>query len=137
MQAHIVDLGTRKLQIYLPLSRTKMLAKAQKSDDDDLPYWAFFWPSAVGLAMLLASEPLLAGRSIIELGAGSAVAGLAAASAGGKVLLTDYLQEAIDLCAYNAAKNNLRVDVMRADWKNTAIWPHGTDVIIASEVHSH
>lgn len=130
-----MDLGARKLQIYLPLRRTKMLANAQ-NEEVDLPYWAFFWPPAVGLGMLLASEPLLAGRTVVELGAGSAVAGLAAALAGAHVLLTDYLAEALDLCAHNAAKNGLesQVKVLQANWKDIAVWPPGADVIIGSEV---
>lgn len=133
MQRHLVDLGAHKLHIYLPLSRTKMLANAQRKEED-LPYWAFFWPPAVGLGALLAAEPLLAGRTVVELGAGSAVVGLAAAISGAKVTVTDYLADSVALCAYNARKNNLQVGLLQADWKDLDIWPPGADVIVGSEV---
>jgi predicted nicotinamide N-methyase len=71
---------------------------------------------------------------VLELGAGSAVAGLAAAMAGAKVLLTDYINESIELCRYNAAKNNLTASYLQADWKKLDAWPHGADVVIGSEV---
>lgn len=133
MQRHVVDVGAHALQIYLPLLRTKMLATAQKKDED-LPYWAFFWPPAVGLATLLAAEPLLAGRTVIELGAGSAVVGLAAARAGARVTLTDYMADSVALCEYNAKKNDLQVNLLQADWQDLDIWPRGAEVVVASEV---
>jgi hypothetical protein len=60
MQLHLVELGPqRTLRIYLPTARAQMLQRAQKRDED-LPYWAFFWPPSVGMGMLLSGEPLLA-----------------------------------------------------------------------------
>ena len=51
--------------------------------EDRDPYWARPWPSAVALAAaLLERPPLVAGRSVADLGSGLGLAGIAAALAG-------------------------------------------------------
>ncbi|NJN52264.1 MAG: methyltransferase, partial [Gammaproteobacteria bacterium] len=46
-------------------------------------YWAFCWGSGLGLSQLLLAEPeRVQGRTVLDLGAGSGVAGIAAMRAG-------------------------------------------------------
>jgi predicted nicotinamide N-methyase len=51
------------------------------------PYWAFAWPGGQALARHILDNPgLVAGRRILDLGSGSAIAGIAAMKAGAKSL---------------------------------------------------
>ncbi len=60
------------------------------------------WRGALLLADLtLASERLLRGRTVVELGAGTGLAGIAAARSAAVVLLTD-LPSALSLCRVSA-----------------------------------
>lgn len=69
------------------------------------PYWSRPWPSAVSLATQLLLRPsLVAGRRVVEIGAGLGVAGLSAALAGAaSVTLTDR-EELSLLCAALSAQ---------------------------------
>src|SRR5688500_15703494 len=50
--------------------------------DTPPPFWSFAWPGGVALARHLLDHPgLVAGRSVMDLGAGSGIAGIAAARA--------------------------------------------------------
>lgn len=68
------------------------------------PYWARPWPAGLALAAALASmEGLVAGRAVLDLGAGAGVAGLAAAAAGAaSVRLTDRDPWALECAAASA-----------------------------------
>ena len=58
---------------------------------DRLPYGVALWPAAIALAHEVAARPLHAfrGRSVLELGAGTGLPGIVAASSGGRVVQTD------------------------------------------------
>lgn len=70
------------------------------------PYWSRPWPSAVALATQLLLRPdLVAGRRVVEIGAGLGVAGLSASLAGAaSVTLTDR-EELSLLCAALTAQS--------------------------------
>lgn len=70
------------------------------------PYWSRPWPSAVALATQLLLRPaLVAGRRVVEVGAGLGVAGLSASLAGAaSVTLTDR-EELSLLCAALTAQS--------------------------------
>lgn len=51
------------------------------------PYWAFAWPGGQALARHILDNPaLVAGRRVLDLGSGSAIAGIAAMKAGAAAL---------------------------------------------------
>ena len=92
--------------------------------DERLPYWAELWPSSVELARSCLGISNLAGRRVLELGCGLGLAGIAAASRGARVLLTDYEPDALRFARYNASKNlswdviEERVEVRLLDWRS-------------------
>ena len=50
---------------------------------EDPPYWSFCWASGLALARFLAEQPhWVAGKRVLDFGAGSGVAGIAAMKAG-------------------------------------------------------
>src|SRR6476620_5935305 len=57
---------------------------------DRLPYGVALWPAAIALAHeMVARADTLKGKRILELGAGTGLAGIVAASLGGRVVQTD------------------------------------------------
>ncbi len=73
--------------------------------DERLPYWAEVWPASIELARYCLEESSLQGKSVIELGCGLGLAGVAAARAGAHVLFTDYEADALQFARHNALKN--------------------------------
>lgn len=101
------------------------------ADGDAPPYWAFCWGAGQALARYVLDHPdEVAGREVVDLGAGSGVAGIAAALAGaGSVLCVDIDPVARDAVAANAAANAVAPRVASA-----AELPDRWDVLIASDV---
>jgi predicted nicotinamide N-methyase len=110
----------------------------------DAPYWAFAWAGGQALARyLLDNRAVVAGRRVLDIGAGSGVAAIAAAQAGAAAVTagdTDpFAAAAITL---NAALNHVTVEVTADDllgrpnsgWPNPG-WPNpGWDVVMAGDV---
>ncbi len=74
-------------------------------------YWCFYWASGQVLAQYLLTHPeRVAGKSIIDFGAGSGVVGIAAMLAGAReVLAVDLDPAALAACAVNAAINGVQL----------------------------
>jgi predicted nicotinamide N-methyase len=76
---------------------------------EDPPYWAFCWASGLALARFLAEQPQwVEGKRVLDFGAGSGVAGIAAAKAGAlEVVACDLDPLAIEACRANAELNGV------------------------------
>ena len=83
--------------------------------DEFLPYWAELWPSGVALAHVVAGLDL-AGKRVLELGAGLGLPSLAAALRGGDVLSIDWAEDAVALLRDNAARNGIALRAERVRW---------------------
>ena len=75
------------------------------------PYWAFCWASGLALAQYLAEHPQwVKGKRVLDFGAGSGVAAIAAAKAGAlQVLVCDLDPLALAACRANAELNNVQL----------------------------
>jgi predicted nicotinamide N-methyase len=75
------------------------------------PYWSFCWASGLALARYLAERPQwVEGKRVLDFGAGSGVAGIAAAKAGAlEVVACDLDPLAIAACRANAELNNVQL----------------------------
>ncbi|MVF10727.1 methyltransferase [Ketobacter sp. MCCC 1A13808] len=75
------------------------------------PYWAYCWGGGQALARwLLDNKRVLAGRRVVDFGAGSGVAGIAAALAGAaEVVAVDIDRDALQVCAANARLNSVQI----------------------------
>lgn len=103
--------------------------------DERIPYWCELWPSSMGLSEYLIKNPqLVKNKSVLEIGCGLGLPGIVASALGGKVMLTDYIQQAIDYAAYNWKLNfKSNADTKILDWRK----PEGFDdfdVLLASDV---
>jgi predicted nicotinamide N-methyase len=73
---------------------------------------------------------------VLELGCGLGLVGIAAALAGGRVLATDWSEQALEATRDNAARNGVHIDTARVDWAEPepvtaqAPWP----VVLGSDV---
>jgi predicted nicotinamide N-methyase len=78
---------------------------------DEPPYWSFCWASGLALARFLAEQPdWVAGKRVLDFGAGSGVAGIAAKQAGAlEVVACDLDLLAIAACRANAALNQVEL----------------------------
>ena len=85
--------------------------------DEQMPYWAEIWPSAITLSSFIAEELVLNGLRVIEIGSGGGMASTVAASKGASVLTTDYSMEALRFVRYNALKNGVTLDIEKLDWR--------------------
>jgi predicted nicotinamide N-methyase len=81
------------------------------------PFWAFAWPGGQALARyLLDHRELAAGRDVLDFGAGSGLAAIAAAKAGARqVLAADIDPFAAAAILVNAALNGVEVAVTTED----------------------
>lgn len=75
------------------------------------PYWSFCWASGLAMARYLAEQPhWVKGKRVLDFGAGSGVAAIAAAKAGAlEVVACDLDPLAIDACRANAALNGVEL----------------------------
>jgi len=99
---------------------------------DAPPYWAFCWGAGQALARYLLDHPNeVAGRRVVDFGAGSGVAGIAAALAGARsVTCVDIDPAARRAATVNARANDLAAGTLGADGALPAAW----DVLLASDV---
>jgi predicted nicotinamide N-methyase len=109
-----------------------------------LPYGVSLWPSAVALAHEIATRAEdFRGRGVLELGAGTGLPGIVAASLGGRVVQTDRDELALSLCERNGGRNGVGgIEYRLADWTdwNDAgryEWVVGADVLYGEALHPH
>lgn len=129
---HRIDCGVFSLEIAAVRDQTALLAVADRFDV--FPFGLLLWESAIALARRLACDDRLGGRRLLEMGAGTGLAGIAAARRGADVRQTDHLDAAIALCRHNAALNGLaEIDAVVADWND---WHDDGryDIIIGADV---
>lgn len=107
-----------------------------------LPYGIVLWPAAIALAHEIASRPMK-GLRVLELGAGTGLPGIVAASFGADVTQTDRHAVGLHVCKQNAERNGLtRIQHRAADWTD---WHDaerydlilGSDILYADDFHPH
>lgn len=100
-----------------------------------LPYGVTLWPAAIALAHEVASRAAaLAGSRVLELGAGTGLPGIVAATFGARVVQTDRDALAMSACERNGARNGVRgVERRVAEW---ASWDDAGsyDLILGSDI---
>lgn len=109
-----------------------------------IPYGAALWPAAIALAHELAERGrTLSGRRVLELGAGTGLPGIVAASFGAVVTQTDRQELALSICRGNGERNGIRsIELRPGDWtawEDAAVYDHivGADILYAAAMHPH
>jgi predicted nicotinamide N-methyase len=127
-----VRAGGRAWDIAAVRDQDRLLAAA--GDWTPFPYGVLLWESAVVLGDVLAEAGLVRGGQVLELGAGTGLAGLVAAGEGARVVQTDHSFEALALCRRNVVANGVtgleqRVGDWHA-WSDDAAY----DVVIGADI---
>src|SRR4051812_19889104 len=110
-----------------------------RGDQLRLPYGIALWPAAIALAHELAARALH-GVRLLELGAGTGLPGIVAATLGARVLQTDRNASALVVCRRNADRNGVVLEQRAADWTawhetDTYDFIVGADILYADSVH--
>jgi hypothetical protein len=115
---------------------TRVLGKTADSDRTGLQLWA---ASIVMSRWLVDLEPQLAGRGLIELGAGCGLCGIVAAKVcqASPVIITDLAAITMDNLDHNIKLNNLsppHVHTLTLDWRMRETWPQPQPVVIGADL---
>ena len=127
--------GCKEISLYLfnpevlegPLSHDEAQAVVAEP-----AYWSFCWASGQALGQYILEHPeLVAGKNVLDFGAGSAIVAIAAIKAGAKrAIACDIDPDALDAALANAALNNVEIGV--SDNLDEAL--SDIDVVVAADV---
>ncbi|MBV8953408.1 MAG: methyltransferase domain-containing protein [Solirubrobacterales bacterium] len=127
-------LGGRRFRIWRPTHPLEVQDPYAERGDAG-PIWSQAWTSGVVLAGLLARCPLH-GVRVLELGCGLGLVAIAAARAGGRVMVSDRSGLALAFTALNADENRVAVETVQCDWQSPhALEVHGPwDLVLGSDI---
>lgn len=106
----------------------------------DDPYGVVLWPAAQVVANAVAAIDI-AGKSVLELGAGTGLVSIVAAACGASVLATDYREEPLELLCASAARTaehigvELQIETAVIDIKDSNPLPNATLVVAADVLY--
>src|SRR5437588_7204077 len=123
-----VYIDDRTFVLYRPKDSDRLLdhpaVHAAFAADEYLPYWADLWPAARMLAKAVVREPWaehaarLGPLTALEIGCGLGPPGVAALSAGLRVVFSDYDATALRFAADNAEANGFfDYQTLQLDWR--------------------
>jgi predicted nicotinamide N-methyase len=127
-----IVINGRKFQVLLP----KDLARFINTRDvlHEFPLWAKIWPASWVLAGYLAEMPVASAKKIIEIGAGTGLVSIVAASFGHDITLTESNPDALQFARANALVNGCpQLPIRQLDWNRPQLKGR-VDYIVASEV---
>jgi predicted nicotinamide N-methyase len=127
----VPGLETIRLHLAQPSSGLRHLAGR---DGGEAPYWAYLWAGGLALARYVLEHPaVVAGRRILDLGAGSGLVGIAAAKAGAKsVLAAETDVNGCAALALNADLNGVSLSILARDITAEAVPP--IDLILVGDL---
>ncbi|MDX8477064.1 50S ribosomal protein L11 methyltransferase [Mesorhizobium sp. VK24D] len=122
-----------------PGSGLRRLLEPDDGTDDEAtepqpPYWAYAWAGGAVLARYILDNPLtVAGRRVLDLGAGCGLVGIAAAKAGAsEVIAAEIDRNGIVALGLNAAANGVAIAIIGEDI--TTGPPPSVDLVLAGDV---
>lgn len=128
-----IAIGGRTWRVTAVADQDALLERA--GELEHFPFGFLLWEAAVGLARGLAAHPeRVAGKRVLELGAGVGLPGLVAQSLGATVWQTDHQAGALTLARHNALQNGLASPAQfLADWR---LWSDTRryDVILGADI---
>ena len=107
-------------------------AEETRQIEDYPAYWAFCWASGQAMAAYILEHPQsVAGKTVLDFGAGSGVVAIAAALAGAaRVIACDIDPDALLACAENAALNGVELEYSDDFFQ----FPDTVDLLLAADV---
>ncbi|WP_181167619.1 MULTISPECIES: methyltransferase [unclassified Mesorhizobium] len=107
---------------------------AEDAPEPQPPYWAYAWAGGTVLARYVLDYPMtVAGRRVLDLGAGSGIVGIAAAKAGAReVIAAEIDRNGVAALGLNAKDNGVTISVICKDI--TTGPPPAVDLVLAGDV---
>ncbi|MGY2993488.1 class I SAM-dependent methyltransferase [Mesorhizobium sp. URHB0026] len=134
--ASVPALPEIRLYTSHPSSGLRRLVEDDDADSQEPqpPYWAYAWAGGAVLARYVLDHPeIVAGRRVLDLGAGSGIVGIAAAKAGaGAVMAAEVDRNGVAALALNAAANGVTITIMGNDI--TTGPPPAVHLVLAGDV---
>ncbi|MGX5830289.1 class I SAM-dependent methyltransferase [Mesorhizobium sp. 43Arga] len=102
--------------------------------DPQPPYWAYAWAGGAALARHILNHPkTVAGRRVLDLGAGSGIVGIAAAKAGAsEVTAAEIDRNGVAAIGLNAEANRVKITIVDRDVAMGP--PPAVDLVLAGDV---
>lgn len=115
-----------------PKSGLWRLAEADEAFGN--PYWAYHWGGGLALARYVLDQPdAVAGKRVLDVGAGSGIVGIAAMKAGAvSVLAADVDPYAVVAIGLNAEANGVAIETVPGDL--TMSKPPKVDVVLVGDL---
>jgi len=122
------------ISLYTAHARSRLSRLADPDDPDPpAPYWAYQWAGGLALAHHFTAHPeTVAGKRLLDLGAGSGLVGIVAAKAGAMVSAAELDPTGRAAIGLNATANAVAVKLVDVDITGPA--PAGFDLIAAGDV---
>ncbi|QDT31608.1 class I SAM-dependent methyltransferase [Thalassoglobus polymorphus] len=116
------NIGESTISLHRPIDPDLFLddedVAAANVRNDYMPFWAYLWPAAVKMSKAILKAPWSPDDSVLELGSGLGLVGLAAMSRGDRITFSDYDPTALFMCRKNALENGFEdPPVMQLDWR--------------------
>lgn len=126
--------GVPEIRLHRAGPRSGLMRLAEADPDFGSPYWARPWGGGLALARHVLDHPdTVAGRRVLDLGAGSGLVAIAAMMAGAtKVLAADVDPYAVAATRLNAAANGVAVEAVHGDL--TAGAPPEVELILVGDL---
>ena len=132
-----IEFGSVSLQVAKPANIEQLLDSSEIKERFDesayMPYWANIWPVSRSLATKIIKYRWPRKLSVIEIGCGLGLAGLAALAAGHDVTFSDYDASALSYARKNSILNGFNAaKFLELNWKNPLA--EKFDVIIGADL---
>jgi len=126
-----VKINGQRLLLFQPASIDRFI----NPDDvlDNFPLWAKIWEASGVLASHLVNLPPDPGKTLLEIGCGLGMVGIAAAKAGHRITMTERNPDALNFARANALANDCPdIAIQRLDWNDPQLKSR-FDTIVGSE----
>lgn len=126
-----VTLNGRTVTLFTPASIDRFIDPDEVMHD--FPLWTKIWEASGVLASYLATLPPDPQKTMLEIGCGLGLAGIAAAMAGHQVTMTELNSDALNFARANAVANGFpELSIERLDWNDPKLEGR-FDYIVGSE----
>ena len=137
LETAAVGTQSRALELWCVAELERIVdagALLRARDPIEPPYWALPWIGARAVAAQLLDTPPARGSSVLEIGCGLGLAGVAAGLGGASVLLSDFVDASLEFARANAEHHRLAsYEVARVDFTRDCLGRR-FDVVVAADV---